>query len=67
MSENSNAIQSVLHETRTFPPSEEFSKHAIISSEEQYEQMWNRAKDDPAGFWGDIAQTELDWFKMYDS
>ncbi len=27
--------------------------------------MWNRAKDDPAGFWGDLALTELDWVEPF--
>jgi len=61
------AIESVLQETRLFPPSPEFSQAAHISSEEQYEQMWQRGKEDPAGFWGDLAKTELDWFKPFDT
>ncbi|WP_437201012.1 acetate--CoA ligase [Planctomicrobium sp. SH664] len=63
----SNAIQSVLQEDRRFAPPPEFSRQAHISSEEQYEQMWQRAKDDPAGFWGDLAKSELDWFKPFDT
>ncbi|REJ93859.1 MAG: acetate--CoA ligase [Planctomycetota bacterium] len=62
----SNAIESVLHENRSFPPPEEFSANALISSEEQYLQMWTRAKDEPAAFWGDLAQSELDWFHPFD-
>lgn len=61
----SGDIQSVLQETRSFPPPAEFSKQAHISSEAQYEQMWQRAKDDPAGFWGELAQN-LHWFKKWD-
>ena len=62
----SDAIESVLQETRSFAPSAEFSAAAHISSDEQYLQMWTRAKDDPAGFWGDLAQSELDWFQPFD-
>ena len=58
-------IQSVLQETRSFPPPAEFTRQANISSEAQYQEMWQRAKDDPAGFWGDLAQN-LDWFKKWD-
>ena len=61
----SEAIESVLHETRKFPPPSDFAAQANISSEEQYQQMWTRAKDDPAGFWGDMA-SNLDWFKKWD-
>ena len=61
-----DAIESVLQETRSFPPPAEFSANANIKSEEEYQQMWERAKDDPSGFWGDMAEN-LDWFKKYDS
>ena len=60
-----NAITSVLTETRKFPPPAEFTAQANISSDEQYQEMWNRAKDDPAGFWGDTAKN-LDWFQPFD-
>ena len=65
MSENKN-IESILNETRSFPPPATFVADANISSEEQYQEMWNRAKDDPAGFWGDMA-TNLSWFKTWDT
>lgn len=61
----SGDIQNVLHETRKFPPPAEFTKQAHISSEAQYQQMWQKAKDDPAGFWGELAQN-LHWFKKWD-
>ena len=50
------SITSVLNETRVFPPPAEFAKHAHIGSLAQYEALWNRAKDDPQGFWGDQAK-----------
>ena len=61
----SGDIQSVLNETRSFPPPADFTKQAHISSEAQYQQMWQQAKDDPAGFWGELAQN-LHWFKKWD-
>ena len=63
----SDAIESVLHEDRRFPPSPEFSAQAHISSEAQYDAMWQRAKDDPSGFWGDLAQSELEWFQPFET
>ncbi|ODA28990.1 acetate--CoA ligase [Planctopirus hydrillae] len=57
---NSGSIQSTLQETRKFLPSREFSAQAHIASEEQYQSMWQKAKDDPAGFWGELSQ-ELQW------
>ena len=67
MSDQANEnIESVLHETRSFPPPAEFVEQANISSMEEYQELWNRAKDDPAGFWGDLAQG-LEWSQPYDS
>ena len=60
-------ITSVLQEHRTFAPSAEFSEQAHVKSMEQYRQMWTRAKEDPAGFWGELAEQNLDWFKKWDS
>lgn len=67
MSDQANEnIESVLQETRSFPPPAEFVEQANISSMEEYQELWNRAKDDPAGFWGDLAQG-LEWSQPYDS
>ena len=62
----SDAIEVLLSEDRTFPPPADFAADAHINSVEQYEQMWQRAKDDPAGFWGELAQSELDWMQPFD-
>jgi acetyl-CoA synthetase len=62
----SGNIQSVLHETRSFPPSAEFVQQANISGDAQYQKMWQQAKDDPAGFWGALANEHLVWSKPYD-
>ena len=59
-------IESVLQENRSFPPPAEFVEQANISSQEQYLELWNRAKDDPTGFWGDLAQ-ELEWAQPYEN
>lgn len=63
----SDAIESVLHEDRKFAPPAEFTANALISSEEQYQAMWQQAKDDPETFWGDLAKSELDWFQPFDT
>lgn len=59
-------IESVLHETRVFPPPPEFVRTAHINSEAQYQQMWQQAKDDPAGFWGKLAREHLEWFRPFE-
>ncbi|MEQ9409003.1 MAG: acetate--CoA ligase [Fuerstiella sp.] len=65
MPDNTN-IESILTETRSFPPPATFTAQANISSEEQYNELWQRAKDDPAGFWGDMAEN-LSWFRRWDT
>lgn len=63
----SSNIESSLQEDRVFPPAAEFAAAAHISSDEQYQEMWNRAKDDPEGFWGDLARENLTWIKEFDT
>jgi acetyl-CoA synthetase len=63
----SGSITSILQETRSFPPPPEFAASAHINSEMQYREMWQRAKDDPAGFWGEIAARELHWFRPFNT
>jgi acetyl-CoA synthetase len=58
-------ITSVLKETRQFPPPPAFAARAHIKSVAEYEQLWQRARDDPEGFWGEQAQT-LHWFRRWD-
>jgi acetyl-CoA synthetase len=59
-------IQSVLQEHRVFLPGTEFSQNAQIKSFEEYQQIYDRAKNDPAGFWGDLAEKELHWFQKWE-
>ncbi len=65
--ENSSggAIKSVLHETRVFPPPPDLARNAHFKSLDEYRAVWNRAKDDPEGFWGEQAEA-LDWFQKWD-
>jgi acetyl-CoA synthetase len=58
------SITSVLNETRSFPPPSEFASKALIGSMAQYEALWNRAKDDPEGFWDEHARI-LAWNKPW--
>jgi acetyl-CoA synthetase len=58
-------IMSVLKETRLFAPPPAFSAQAQIKSIAEYEQLWQRAKDDPEGYWAQEAET-LHWFRRWD-
>lgn len=62
----SGNIESVLQESRKFPPPADFVAQANINSEEQYRQMWEYARDDPSGFWGEQSEN-LDWFRQWDT
>ena len=63
----SSQIDNVMHEERIFPPSEDFARRARFNSIEQYEEIYDRAKNDPNGFWDEIAKNELHWFEPYDT
>jgi acetyl-CoA synthetase len=58
-------LETVLTESRTFPPPPEFKNNAYISSLEQYRALYDESLRDPEGFWGKIAE-ELFWFKKWD-
>jgi acetyl-CoA synthetase len=53
------AIEALLEEARTFPPTEEFRASALIDDDEVY----RRAEDDFEGFWTDLAREFLTWMK----
>jgi acetyl-CoA synthetase len=65
MSSPSANITSVLKETRQFPPPPALSAGAHIKNGEEYQRLWQRAKDDPEGFWGEQAEA-LHWFRRWD-
>jgi acetyl-CoA synthetase len=62
---NSGQIDTVMHEDRLFPPSEEFAGRASIGSLEAYQELYDRAAADPVKFWGDLAKDELHWFEPF--
>lgn len=64
MSSPSSNITSVLKESRSFPPPPDFAQHAHVKNLAEYEALWNRAKNDPEGFWAEQAAT-LHWMKKW--
>src|SRR6185369_2390256 len=58
-------IQSVSRESRTFPPPAAFAAKARLKDKAEYERMYRRSVDDPAGFWGETAKAELAWTKQF--
>ncbi len=58
-------IESVLHETRAFPPSESFVKQANISGRAAYDALCKEADADYQGFWARHARENLLWHKPF--
>jgi acetyl-CoA synthetase len=54
-------IESVLQESRLFQPPAELATNAHVKSLTEYETLYQQAQSDPAGFWANLAQTELEW------
>jgi acetyl-CoA synthetase len=57
-------VASVMTEDRMFPPPAEFSARARIGSLEDYRRLYDAAKNDPEGFWGERAAA-LPWTTAY--
>ncbi len=55
------AVDTLLHEKRTFFPPKSFSNHANISAS-QYDEMYKRSILDPENFWLEHTHS-LEWFK----
>ncbi len=59
------AIESVLHETRIFPPTAEFVQQANISGNESYRALCEEAENDYLGFWSKLAKQNILWHKPF--
>lgn len=51
-----NQLDSMLKETRAFPPSEEFAAHAVATAD-----RYDKAAADRLGYWADQARSVLSW------
>ena len=57
-------IESILNESRSFPPSKEFSDQANIN-EAKAEEMKKLAADDHIKYWAKLANEELHWSRPF--
>lgn len=64
-STSTGQIDTVMIESRLFPPSSEFSKNAIIGSMSAYEKLYAESIADSEGFWAQQAKEHLHWFKPF--
>jgi acetyl-CoA synthetase len=55
-----DTIDNLLHESRRFPPSDEFAAGAVAKPE-----LYDQAKADRLGFWADQARELLHWSKPF--
>jgi len=60
-------IESMAQETKKFAPPKEFSENAHIKSMDEYDALYKRSVEDRDGFWAEMAETHLDWFKKWDN
>jgi len=59
-------IDVLMTEERTFPPSKAFSSKAHIKSMAEYEKIYKRSVEDMEGFWAEMAEKNLTWYKKWD-
>lgn len=60
-----STIESVLHETRVFPPAQAFVSQANVSGMAAYEALCKEAEADHAGFWARLARENIQWSKPF--
>src|SRR5512135_2839316 len=59
------AIESILTETRVFPPADTFVKQANVSGMDAYQTLCRQAETDYEGFWANLARRHLAWNKPF--
>lgn len=58
-------IESVLNESRIFPPSPEFVQLANVSGPKDYQKLCNEAETDFQAFWAQQARKHILWHKPF--
>ncbi len=68
MAEEKKTMQSLSSDgyKRVFDIPKELQDTAHVKSLQQYEEMYKRSIDDPEGFWSEMAEENLDFFKKWD-
>jgi acetyl-CoA synthetase len=63
---DASAIESILHESRVFPPPPDFAAAAHVKSFDEYEMLYAEAAADPEAFWAKQAES-IHWFRKWDT
>jgi acetyl-CoA synthetase len=61
----SDSIESVMHETRVFPPSPSFVQQANVSGMAAYQALADAAQKDYQGYWANLARENIVWRKPF--
>ena len=61
-----SGVESVYMEKRIFEPIKAFVDNAHIRNMDDYLKLYRRSIEDPHGFWGEMAEEYIDWFKKWD-
>ncbi len=61
----STSIESVMNETRVFPPSDAFVAQANVSGMAGYQAMVQAAQADYPGYWAKLARENITWHKPF--
>ena len=48
-----------------YAPNPEFAAQAHVSGMDAYRALYDRAKDQPETFWGELAEREIHWFQKW--
>lgn len=59
-----STIETMLFESRAFPPSREFAAQAHLGNPLEYEILWNEAQRDPIAFWEKAAEN-ITWVSRW--
>ncbi len=54
-----------MSDSSVYPPSEDFVRQANVSGIDAYRDLYERAKNEPEKFWGELAEKELFWFEKW--
>lgn len=49
-----------------YPIIDAVAKNAHIKGVDEYDALYKRSIEDPAGFWAELARKNLDWFRDFD-
>ncbi|MFN4237946.1 MAG: acetate--CoA ligase [Vogesella sp.] len=60
-----STLESILKETRSFAPSEDFRRKATVSGMDAYNALCEQADDHYLSFWGDLARELITWKKPF--